>query len=108
MLIWIPLIMLWLFSLTDLSRRTDLSSVAKGWWAVLVVLLPVIGMIIYFVLRPKDADTQQDPSVRYEEIRREAGLSDSTLDQLSKLGDLRDSGALTDDEFQSMKAKLLA
>ena len=108
MLIWIPLIMLWLFALTDLSRRENLSSVAKGWWAVLVVLLPIIGMILYFVLRPGDDPVPQDTAARYEEIRREAGLTDSTLDQLARLGDLRDAGALTEEEFQSMKAKLLA
>ena len=72
-----------------------------------MVLIPIIGMIVYFILRPRDAEVKPDPRSRYEAVLEE-GLSDSALDQLSKLGDLRDSGALTEEEFQSMKAKLLA
>ena len=34
--------------------------------------------------------------------------STSTTDQLAKLADLRDKGALTEEEFQSQKAKILA
>ncbi len=38
----------------------------------------------------------------------EAAAGESTLDQLKKLGELRDSGVLTDEEFASEKAKILA
>lgn len=36
-----------------------------------------------------------------------AGMSDSTINQLKELGQLHDSGVLTDDEFQAQKQKLL-
>jgi hypothetical protein len=36
-----------------------------------------------------------------------AGMSDATINQLKELGQLRDSGVLTDDEFQAQKQKLL-
>ena len=36
-----------------------------------------------------------------------AGISDSTINQLKELGQLHDSGVLTDDEFQAQKQKLL-
>lgn len=107
-LIWVPLLMLWFFTLTDLARRGDLSSAAKGWWAVLVVLLPIIGMIIYFVLRPHDPETQPSAATQYQKAREDVGITESTVDQLARLGDLRDAGAISNDEFQAMKAKLLA
>jgi hypothetical protein len=36
-----------------------------------------------------------------------APAAESTLDQLTKLGQLHDSGVLTDDEFAAQKAKIL-
>lgn len=35
------------------------------------------------------------------------GLTDELIDQLKKLGELRDAGILTDDEFQAKKTQLL-
>jgi hypothetical protein len=43
-------------------------------------------------------------------VRQAAGSSggDNTADQLSKLADLKNQGVITDAEFESQKAKLLA
>ena len=42
-------------------------------------------------------------------VRSVSGSSGgSAADEIGKLRDLRDSGAITDDEFQAQKAKLLA
>ena len=73
-----------------------------------MVLLPIIGMIIYFVLRPHDLETQPSAATQYQKAREDAGITESTVDQLARLGDLRDAGAISDDEFKAMKAKLLA
>jgi hypothetical protein len=35
------------------------------------------------------------------------GLTDELIDQLKKLGELRDAGILTDEEFQAKKSQLL-
>ena len=35
------------------------------------------------------------------------GMTDDTIEQLKKLGELRDSGVLTDEEFEAQKQKLL-
>ncbi len=37
----------------------------------------------------------------------EAALSDDVYDQLKKLGELREAGILTDDEFQAKKTQIL-
>ena len=51
-LVVIPLILLWVFSLVDLFKRQDLSGMAKALWAIAILFLPLIGMIVYFVTRP--------------------------------------------------------
>jgi len=105
-LIYVPLIMLWIFALSDLARRADLSGVAKGLWAVAVVLLPLIGMLIYFITRPDTADMGPTAEAKYRELQA-AELTEERLAEIEKLSTLRDSGALTDEEFAAMKAKIL-
>jgi hypothetical protein len=106
LVIFIPMLMLWLFTLTDLSKRADISSVSKGLWAVAVVFLPLIGMLVYFIARPTEPEMQPDPAVRMREIIDEADPS-STVDQLERIVELHESGILSEDEFASAKAKLL-
>jgi hypothetical protein len=95
LLIFIPLLLLWVFALADLFRNSDVSGIAKALWAIAIVLLPIIGMIVYFV-------------VIYDSEPAEAGPSAAaTVDQLTQLAALRDNGVLTEEEFQREKDKLL-
>ncbi|GMQ94202.1 MAG: hypothetical protein BMS9Abin12_1686 [Acidimicrobiia bacterium] len=106
LLIFIPLLTLWIFTLGDLAKRADLSGLAKGLWAVAVVFLPVIGMLIYFATRPAKPEMQPDPAVRMQEIIDETDHG-STIDQLEKLADLHESGTLSAEEFKAAKDRLL-
>ena len=45
-------ILLWVLSLIDLSRRPDLDRRQRMTWVLLIVLLPVFGAITYLVKRP--------------------------------------------------------
>jgi hypothetical protein len=103
MLIYIPLVMLWVFGLLDLSRRSDFSGLAKALWAITLVLLPVFGLIIYFTVGQISQGSQAGP-------RDEApagALTDDVISQIEKLGKLKDSGTITDAEFAAFKAKVL-
>ena len=116
LLIFVPLIMLWVFALVDLFQRPDLSGVAKALWAIAIVLLPLIAMLIYFIMRDTDAADPGAPPAAAPAHPRPApvpatsaapvGAAD-VADQLDRLADLRDRGVLTDDEFQREKDKLL-
>lgn len=106
LLIFVPLLTLWVFTLGDLAKRADLSGLAKGLWAVAVVFLPVIGMLIYFATRPDNPEVQPDPAIRMQEIIDETDHG-STIDQLEKLAHLHESGTLSAEEFKAAKARLL-
>jgi heme/copper-type cytochrome/quinol oxidase subunit 2 len=93
LLIFIPLILLWAFTLVDLFKNPDVSGLAKALWAIAIVLLPIIGMISYFI-------------VAYESDAAESTPADVT-DRLTRLAELRDQKVLTNDEFQREKDKLL-
>lgn len=50
--VFIPLVSLWVFGLVDLFTRKDLRGIQIVLWLLLIVFLPVIGILIYFLVRP--------------------------------------------------------
>lgn len=119
LMIFVPLTMLWVFTLIDLFGRSDLSGIAKALWAIAIVLLPLIGMVVYFILRdtqpsvpaPEPAPVQAPPpppsaSTPGVLIVATPGATDMA-DQLERLAELRDKAILSDEEFQREKDKLL-
>lgn len=64
LLIWIPLILLWAFALIDLFH-THLPGWAKGLWALVIVLLPLFGLLAYFIARPSGDDPYPDRHHRH-------------------------------------------
>jgi membrane protease subunit (stomatin/prohibitin family) len=62
-------------------------------------------MLIYFIARPV---LPQDVQAREQYAKAmEAAQAADVTDKLAKLTELRDKGALTEEEFQAQKAKLL-
>jgi hypothetical protein len=52
-------LVLWVRAVIDVFRRTDLSTAAKAAWAIIMLLIPFIGLLVYTLLRPSDAQTAQ-------------------------------------------------
>ena len=99
----------------DIFRSSDLSGWGKAGWFLFVLVIPVIGVLVYVIARGDkmqqrridDARAQQAATGEY--IRSVAASGGASVaDELTKLGQLRDQGALTDQEYQAQKAKLLA
>ena len=109
-IIWIW-VLIWIF--IDIFRSRDLSGWAKALWFIFVLFLPLIGVLVYLIVR---GDSMHERAVREaqqqdQEVRRyiqDAAGAPSTADQLSKLADLRNRGVITPDEFEREKAKVLA
>lgn len=51
MLIWIPLITLWIFALADVFRRDDLRGATKALWVACIVFIPYFGSFLYLMSR---------------------------------------------------------
>jgi hypothetical protein len=65
--------------------------------------------------RLEELEAQQQPAAAYQPAPVQAAppppagaMTDNTIEQLTKLGQLHDSGVLTDDEFEQQKRRLLA
>jgi hypothetical protein len=97
----------------DIFRSHDLSGWGKALWFLFVLLIPLIGVLVYLIVRGGSMQSrmqrqaQQDDQAFREYVQDAAG-SQSTADQLTKLADLRDKGVITSAEFDAQKAKLLA
>jgi hypothetical protein len=111
-LVWIW-IMIWIF--IDIFRSHDLSGWAKALWFLFVLLIPLVGVLVYLIVRggsmherAERQAQQQDQAFRHYVQQAAGGPQASTADQLTKLADLRDRGVISSQEFDREKDKLLA
>jgi Phospholipase_D-nuclease N-terminal len=52
-------LVMWVRAVIDVFRRGDLSVAAKAAWAIIMLLIPFIGLLLYYMLRPSDAQIAQ-------------------------------------------------
>ena len=98
LVVFIPLAIIWVAAVFDLFKRDDLSGVAKALWLLAVVLVPIAGVVVYLIARPKPPAT----------VTGTAGPSDQSVAQdLGQLKELHETGALTDDEYAHAKSSVL-
>jgi Short C-terminal domain/Phospholipase_D-nuclease N-terminal len=110
--IWIW-IMIWIF--IDIFRSHDLSGWAKALWFLFVLLIPLVGVLVYLIVRGGSMHERavkqaqhQDEAFRHYVQQAASSSPASTADQLTKLADLRERGVISTDEFDREKQKLLA
>jgi hypothetical protein len=109
--IWIWLLIV-VFS--DLFRSRDLSGWAKAAWVIGIIVFPYLGVLLYLIVRGnkigqharQDAAAQDAAARSY--IQQAAGTTPSTADELQLLADLKAQGVISDEEFETAKAKALA
>ena len=98
--------------ISDIFRSKDLGGWGKGLWALFIIIIPWLGVLSYLIARGAGMQERALHTITEAEkiqrayIKEAAGIS--TADELSKLADLRDKGVLTEEEFKTHKAKLLA
>ena len=99
----------------DIFRSRDLSGWAKALWFLFVLFIPLIGVLVYLIVRGSSMHErqardmqQQDAEARRYIQQAAAEAPASTADQLTKLADLRDRGVISAEEFEREKAKVLA
>lgn len=108
---WI-MCLFWIFS--DIFRSKDMGGGAKTFWVIFVIIVPWLGILVYLIVRGhgmheralEQAKDMQEAQAQY--IKSVAGTSGSVTDQISSAKSLLDSGAISQDEFDQIKAKALA
>jgi high-affinity K+ transport system ATPase subunit B len=99
--------------LSDLFRDHELSGWAKAAWVLFLVVIPFLTALIYLIargegMRDRTIKAQADAKKHFDEYVRQQAHATSPADELHKLAELKDKGALSQEEFDRAKAKLLA
>jgi type VI protein secretion system component VasK len=117
-MLWFFMFIIWFWLLIsifgDIFRSDDLSGWGKALWIIFIVLFIWLGVLVYFIARGKGMQERSmkamaaQQSAQREYIQSVAGSSSSTAEEIARLSDLRDKGAITEAEFQSLKAKAIS
>jgi hypothetical protein len=99
--------------LSDLFRDHELSGWAKAAWVLFLVFIPFLTALIYLIargngMRDRTIKAQADAKKHFDEYVREQAHAGSPADELHKLNELKEKGAISSDEFEQAKAKILA
>jgi hypothetical protein len=109
--LWVIWIWFLIVILTDVFRRHDIGGGKKAVWCLFIIFLPVIGALAYVIVNgdgmaKRNVKESQQAQERMDDyVRSVAGGSAS---EIEKAKQLLDSGAITADEYASLKAKALA
>lgn len=110
------LFMIWFWLLIvifgDIFRSTDLSGWGKAGWSFFVIVAPYLGIFVYLIAR---GHGMSDRAIAQQQAQQQAFNSYAqqtggvgSADQIARAKQLLDDGAITQDEFNQMKAKALA
>jgi hypothetical protein len=115
---WFMLLVAWFWLMivviTDLFRDRELSGWAKALWCIFVIVLPWLGVLMYLIVRGRSMNeralqqSQENEQAFRRYVRDAAGTGPSMADELAKLAKLRDDGAISPEEYESAKNRVLA
>ena len=111
---WVAWIWMLMLIFSDLFRR-DVSGWAKAAWVVFLIVLPFLGALVYVIANGKEMTERRAGDVAASQahfdsyVRSVATTGDGgSAGQIEKAKQLLDSGAITQQEFEQLKAKALA
>ena len=111
--LWVAWIWILILILSDVFRRRDLSGWGKAGWTVFVIVLPFLGVLIYLIaesdgMAERRTQDEQGQRAQMDDYVRSVAGSGGAAAEIDKAKQLLDSGAITQTEFEALKAKALA
>ncbi len=117
-MLWIFFIIMYFFLffmiLMDLFSDKTMGGFPKAVWIICLILFTYIAVLVYVIARGKgmaerrNAQYAQAQQAQQAYIKEVAGSGSSPADQISSAKALLDSGAISQSEFDALKAKALA
>jgi hypothetical protein len=108
---WVIWIWIVVTVLLDIFRRADIGGWGKAAWVIFVVILPWLGVLIYLIaqhdgMRERRIKEVQAQKAAFDDYVRDA--AGGSADEIARAKELLDSGTITQEEFDALKAKALA
>lgn len=111
---WFMILFAWIWLLIsilgDIFRDHELSGWGKALWTLFLIVIPWLGALVYLIARGRSMNERalDREQLRSQEYAAYVGRDTrSTADEIAKLADLRDRGAMSEEEFRHAKAKAL-
>ncbi|MGZ6574471.1 MAG: SHOCT domain-containing protein [Solirubrobacteraceae bacterium] len=110
---WVVWIWIMVVILTDVFRRRDISGWGKALWVIFLIVLPFLGALVYLIaehdgMAQRQADAARGQKEQMDEYVRSVASTGGAAAEIDKAKQLLDSGAITQTEFDAIKAKALA
>lgn len=111
--LWITWFWLLITVFGDIFRRDDLSGGGKTVWLILVIILPFLGVFLYLItqgdkMAQRNLAHARAQQAQFSDYVRETAGSGGAAAEIEKAKQLLDSGAITQAEYDAIKAKALA
>ena len=112
---WVIWIWMMIVILSDVFRRKDISGWGKAAWIVFLIVLPFLGVLVYLIaqhdgMTKRSEEAAQAQKAQFDDYVRTTagGGGGGSAAEIEKAKQLLDSGAITQQEFDALKAKALA
>lgn len=97
----------------DIFRRHDMGGGAKALWIIFVIVAPFLGVLIYIVsqndgMTQRKMERAQAQQAQMDAYVQSVAGTGGAASEIEKAKGLLDSGAITQAEFDAVKAKALA
>ncbi len=99
--------------LGDIFRRHDTSGMAKVLWIIFIIVLPYLGVFVYLItqhngMTERTIKQQEKVKGEVDQYVRSVTGGHSATEEIAKAHELLDRGAISQAEFDQIKAKALA
>jgi len=110
---WVVYIWIAVTILIDILRRRDLSGWRKAIWVIVIVVLEWIGVLIYLIanhdgMAERQAQRERAAQAQVDSYIRQAAGTGGPAAEIERAKALRDSGAISQAEFEQIKSQALA
>jgi Phospholipase_D-nuclease N-terminal/Short C-terminal domain len=97
----------------DLFRRRDISGWGKAAWIIFVILLPYLGVFVYLIaqhqgMADRNVEQAQAAQSQFDDYVKGVAATSGPAGEIEKAKQLLDSGAISQAEYDSLKAKALS
>jgi predicted PurR-regulated permease PerM len=102
-----------LFSVViDLFRNHQMGGFAKALWIIFLIFVPLISLLVYVIVYGKSMAQRQQAAVVDAQQEQDAYIKQvagtSPAEQIAQAQQLLSSGAISQEEFDKLKAKALS
>lgn len=109
--LWVAYLFVLFFIFTDIFRNREMNGFVKAIW-IIVCFFP-LGALIYLIVHARgmserSQEAQASAIAAQQAYIREAAGTSGPADQIAQAKTLLDNGAITQSEFDAIKAKALA